>query len=196
MTPNSSAVLKCLKEKNITKLELTSNVAKVTVGAHDYQIGNKIYISGSSYPLFNKTVSPVTITATTATTISFSLTGTDLPATNAYNNSTNAYPIVYPYPKAWAEPTSPALYPNKQKGILSVKNANSGSGTVKVSCGYSNAITKGIPVTAGLAYSFSVYAAGDSSARNVTASIDWYDRFGTYISSSAGSATSDITDCP
>jgi hypothetical protein len=193
VTPNSSATLKCLKEKNVTKLELTSNVAKVTIGTHNYQVGNKVYISGSSYPLFNKTAAPVTITAITSTTVSFSLTGTDVPSTNAYNNSTNAYPILYPYPKAWAEPTSPTLYPNKRKGILAVKNSNSGSGTVKLSCGYENVITKGIPVTDGLAYSFSIYASGDSTSRNVTAGIDWYDRFGVYISSSAGSATSDST---
>lgn len=192
-SPDSSAVLKCLKEKNITKVALSSNVATITVGAHDYQVGNKIYISGSSYPLFNHTASPVTITAIGSTTISFSLTGTDVPTTNAYNNSTDAYPIVYPYPLAWDEPTTPTLYPNKQNGILAVKNNNAGSGTVALSCGSTNAITKGIPVEAGLAYTFSIYAAGDSSARNVTAGIDWYNRFGVYISSSTGSATSDST---
>jgi hypothetical protein len=193
VTPNASATLKCLKEKSITQLELTSNVASLTIGAHEYQVGQKIYISGCSYGLFNKTASPVTITAVTSTKVSFSLTGTDIPITNAYNNILEVYPIVYPYPKAWVEPTSLLLYPNKRKGILAVKNANSGSGTVKVSCGYDNPIIKGIPVTAGLAYSFSTYAAGDSSARNVTAGIDWYDRFGVYISSNAGSATSDST---
>jgi hypothetical protein len=191
-SPDGSASLYCLNNKNVTKLSLTSNVATLTLGAHPYQVGNKVYVSGSSLPLFNSTSSPVTITAISSTTISYALTGTDVSTLNAYNESTNAYPIVYPDPKAWNETTALTLYPNKQKGILAVKNANSSSGTVKFSCGSSNAITKGIPVTAGLAYTFTMYSVG-STARNVTVGIDWYNRFNVLLSSDTGSATSNLT---
>ena len=45
-----------------------------------------------------------------------------------------------------------------------------------------------------LDYTFSIYASkGAFTARNVTAKIRWYDRFGTYISTSSGSAVSDNT---
>ena len=191
-SPDSSAVLYCLKNKNITKVSLTSNVATLTIGTHSYQVGNKVYVSGSSLPLFNKTASSVAITAITATTISYALTGTDVSILNAYNESTDAYPIVYPDPKAWNETTALTAYPNKQSGILAVKNANVGSGTVKVSCGSTNAITKGVPVTAGNAYTCTIYSVG-STARSVTVGIDWYDRFGALLSSSVGSATSNST---
>jgi len=192
-TPDSSASLFSLTERRIKALQLLSNVATLTVEPHNYQVGNKVYISGCSFPLFNKTTTPVTITARTSTSISFALTGENIDTVNAFNNTTDTYPIIYPYPKAWQEPTSLNLYPNKRKGILSVKNSKTPSGTVKIQCGYDNAVLKGIPVTAGQVYSFSVYSSGDVSARNVTVGIDWYNRFGVYLSSSNGSATSNLT---
>ena len=192
-TPDSSATFYSLTERRVKALSLTSNVATLTIEAHNYQVGNKVYISGCAFPLFNKTSAPVTITAKTSTSISFALPGEDIDTVNAFNNATDKYPLVYPYPKAWVESTAPTLYPNKRKGILSVKNAKTPSGTVKVQCGYDNAILKGVPVTAGETYSFSIYSVGDASARNVTVGIDWYNRFGSYLSSSTGSATSNST---
>lgn len=189
---DASATIYCLKNKDITKVKLLSNVATLTIGAHDYQVGNKVYISGCALTLFNSTVSPVTITSRTSTTISYSLTGTDVTEINAYNNTTNAYPIVYPYPDAWDEPTTLPDYPNKQKGILSVKNSNALAGTVVLSCGSDNAILYGIPVTAGTAYSFSIYSVGTAS-RTVTPKIEWYDRFGVIISTSSGVAAANGT---
>ena len=190
---DSSATIYSLKEQKITKLKLLSNTATLTIGAHNYQVGNKVRISGCALPLFNSTGSGVTITARTSTTISYSLTGTNVTEINAFNNLTNAYPIVYPDPLCWSEPTAPTSYPNKQKGILAVKNANSGSGTVLLSCGYDNSILKGIPVTAGSVYSFSIYAVSGGTARTITPSIDWYNRFGVFISNSAGTGASDST---
>lgn len=186
---DSSASLYNLKQHKVTKFSLTSNVATLTVGAHNFQVSQKVYVSGFVATLFNTGASTVTITTVTATTISFALTSPNLPESNAYNNSTDTYPLVSPYPTPWNETTTPAGYPNKQKGILAVRNANTASGTVLLSCGSSNAITKGIPVTAGQAYSFSIYSAANGTTRTITVGINWYDRFGTYLSASAGTGT-------
>jgi hypothetical protein len=190
---DQSAHLYALKEKQIKTVQLTSNVATLTIKTHDYQIGNKIYIKNSKIGIFNSTVTPVTITGITSTTISYSLTGADIPLTNVYDDVTGTYPILYAAPKAWIETNSTEYYPNRQKGILSIVNANSNSGTLTIKCGADSPITKGIPVTAGSAYTFSIYSVAGSTARNVTLGIDWYNRFGTFISSSTGSATSNAT---
>jgi len=197
-SPNSTAVLYCLKEKKVTKLSLTTNVATLTIGAHSYQVGNKVFTKNFSLGLFNSGVSAVTITAITSTTISYALTGTNIVTSNAYNNTLNVYPSITPEPYAYSEPTTASsLYPNRQKGVMAVKNANGTSGTIKVSCGVSSTtsspIKVGIPVTAATAYSFSVYSAAGTTLRSITAGIDWYDRFGVYISSSAGTGTNNAT---
>ena len=191
-SPNSSASLYCLKQYKVTGLSLTSNVATLTIGAHNYQVSQKIYTSGFSSTLFNSGASTFTITAVGATTISFALTGTDVPTTNAYNNSTDSYPLISPYPTPWNQTTTPTGYPNKQKGILAVRNASVSSGTVAFSCGESNAITKGVPVTAGQVYSFSIYTSADGTTRTITVGIDWYNRFGVYLSSSTGTGTANV----
>lgn len=196
-SPNSTALLYCLKEKKVTTVSLTSNVATLTVGSHSYQVGNKIYTKNFSLPLFNSGNSAVTITAISSTTISYALTGTDVVAINAYNNVLNVYPTISPEPYAYQEPTtSIGFYPNRQKGIMAVKNASASTGTVKITCGTpnSNSVIKiGIPVSASTVYSFSVYSAAGTTARTITAGIDWYDRFGGYISSSTGTGTSNAT---
>ena len=137
--------------------------------------------------------STFTITAIASTSLSFALTGADVPSTLAYNTALELAPTVSPAPFPWPESTAPTLYPNKQKGILSVRNAGTSTATLKVSCGDSNVITKGIPVEASTAYSFSVYSVAGSTTRTITVSIDWYDRFGVYISSSAGTGTANAT---
>lgn len=196
-SPDSTAVLYCLKEKKVTTVSLTSNVATLTIGSHSYQVGNKIFTKNFALPLFNSGVSPVTITAITSTTISYALTGTNVVAINAYNNTLQAYPTISPEPYAFAEPTTASsLYPNKQKGILAVKNASATPGTIKIACGITNSKSVkniGVPVTAGTAYSFSVYSAAGVTLRNITAGIDWYNRFGVYLSSSAGTGTNNAT---
>jgi hypothetical protein len=188
----SVATLSCLKVKKVTAVSLTSNVLTLTVGAHQYAVGNKIYVFGFDKPLFNQTTS-VAITAVGATTVSFSLTGADYAQTTAWNDTTNEFPTIAPYPDPWNESTAPVNYPNLKKGILAVKSAAVGGGTVKVLCGSDNAITKGIPVTGDLFYSFSLYAVSSATSKNITLGIDWYNRFGVYISSSAGTATASGT---
>jgi hypothetical protein len=188
----TNATLACLKVKKVSIVALTSNVLTLTIGTHDYKVGNQIYVFGFDKPLFNQTTA-VTLTAVTGTTVSFALTGTNYPSTTAWNPVTNEFPTIAPYPNPWDEPTTPTNYPNLQKGILAVKNSSATAGTVKVLCGSSAPITKGIPVTAGLAYSFSFYTVNSTTTRQVTAGIDWYTRFGVYISSFAGTATASGT---
>lgn len=180
--------LYCLKKRNITSVAINTNVATLTIGAHDYQVGNKITISGSDKPLFNS-VTGLTITARTSTTISYALTAGNLSTTDAWNKSTAKYPVVAPFPASWVETTAPADYPNKQLGIMAIKNASGSAGTVTADCGSDAPITKGIPVTAGTAYTFSVYTVNSSNSRQVTLNIKWYNRFGVLISTSTGSAT-------
>ena len=192
-SPNASANIYCLKQKNVTKLQLTSNVATLTIGTHDFKVGHKIFTNNFSLPLFNSGVSTFTLTAVTSTTISFALTATNVPLTASYNEALDTYPIVRTEPFPWPEPTALTNYPNKNKGILAVRNAGVSAATLSIKCGDTNSITKGIPVLASTAYSFSVYSIAGSTTRTITVGIDWYDRFGVYISSSAGTGTANAT---
>ena len=181
----SNASLYQLGTKLISKVSLTSNVAELTIGSHNYVAGTKVTVSGCPLPLFNQ-VTAVTITAVTATSIKFALTATDVAETKTTGT-------VSPTPLPWAEITAPTNFPNKQNGILAITNSNASSGTVSIGCGTSNPVTKGVPVTSGLAYTFSVYTSAKSTTRTVTAKIHWYDRFGVSISTSSGTGLSNTT---
>jgi hypothetical protein len=184
--------LYCLKKRNITAFAISSNVATLTIGAHGYQVGNKITISGSDKPLFNS-VTGLTITAITSTSVSYALTASNLATTDGFNKTTVKYPVVAPYPTPWVETTTPSDYPNKQAGIMAIKNASVSAGTVTADCGSDAPITKGIPVTAGTAYTFSTYTVNSTNSRQVTLNIKWYNRFGVLISTATGSATASGT---
>ncbi len=189
-TNNTSVV--ALTEKTATRIVVATSVATLTIGAHNFKVNQKVFVSGSKYPAFNTgTVTPVTITAVTATTISYASTVTTFPSTSLFNPDTEEYPKVTAYPIPHIESSTPAAYPNKQKGILSV-NRLSGTGDIDLECGLSNPITKGVPVTAGLSYAFSFYAGSMGTVRNIVAKVRWYDRLGVYISESAGTATSTV----
>ena len=89
---------------------------------------------------------------------------------------------------AYIESTAPSTYPNSALGALKVLATF--SGTVTLDCGLSTPITKGIPVSPGTAYSFSIYGRANSTSRTATAVIKWFDRFGNYISSDSGTGLS------
>lgn len=184
----SNATLTQLGTKSITRVSLTSNVATLTVGSHSYVVGNKIFVKDCPLPVFNSPSVALTITAVTSTTISYSVTGP-----NVASRATAG--TVVPAPAPYEEPTSPANYPNKRLGILCLTNSSATAGTVTASCGNSDAVTKGIPVTAGQQYSFSVYSTAGSTTRSVTVGIRWFTRFGVLIgSASTGtSATNSAT---
>jgi len=181
---NSSATLIQLDIYSITAVSLLSNVATITIGKHTYKVGHKIAISACSAPLFN--ISSATITAVTNTTVSYALTASDL-------STTVATGYLSPKPSPWQEITAPNLFPNKQTGILAVTNASASSGTVLFSCGDDGAVLGGIPVTTGSSYSFSIYVVAGTTTRAITLKINWYDRFGTLLSTSTGSSVTDAT---
>lgn len=185
---DGSATFAALTKKLVTSISLTSNVVTAVIGAHAYQVGNKINTDGFAQPLFNTAGTPKTITAVTATSVSWALTASDVASFNCFNNATNVYPNLVPYPTPWAEPTALAQYPNKQLGILAVKNATASPATVTVSCGLVSPVLEGVPVTGGLSYVFSVYSAAGTTLRAVTLKINWYTRLGDLISTSSGSA--------
>lgn len=89
-------------------------------------------------------------------------------------------PVLQPYQEAY----SPTNFPNSANGLLKV--TASSSGTASFTCGQSAPVTKGIPVSVGTSYTFSVYARSKTNTRTVSATISWYDRFGTFISTSTG----------
>jgi hypothetical protein len=182
----SNASLSSVRRASITQVSLSSNVATLTIGSHEYKVGNKFYVQDMALPLFSSPSTAKTITARTATTISYSLTGADLAARRQTGT-------VVPVPEPYAESTAPIFFPNKQTGILCVTNTSGSSATVEVACGISAPITKGIPVTAGSAYTFSVYSTADSTVRTITPKIRWYTRFGVLISTTSGTATANTT---
>lgn len=177
----SNAGFSALTTCNVTHYQVASNYIILTLDReHGYRIGDQINVSGSPIPLIN-TTSPVAITAVTTTTVSFAKTFYDIAKTKTTG-------VVSPSPTPWDEPTTIAGYPNKQSGILRVYNSSASAGTVSISAAESDPIGSGIPVTSGLPYTFSVYSVG-STSRSVTVSIHWYDRFGTSISTTNGTAT-------
>jgi hypothetical protein len=185
---DNSAIFKSLVKKSIKSISVTSNVVTAVIGTHNYAVGNKINTDGFAQPLFNTVGSPKTITAVTATSVSWALTAINIASFNCFNANTSLYPNLFPYPTPWAETTALAQYPNKQNGVLAVKNATATAGTVTVSCGLSSPVLKGIPVTGGLSYVFSVYSAAGTTLRGVVLKINWYDRFGDLISTTTGSS--------
>jgi hypothetical protein len=65
--------------------------------------------------------------------------------------------------------------------------------TASFSCGQVTPVTKGIPVTAGSAYSFTIYSRAKTNARSVSINIDWYTRLGVYISSGTAATSTNST---
>lgn len=103
------------------------------------------------------------------------------------NMTVIAYSDLAPY----IEPTTPELYPNKQNGSLKLKAISNGD--VQIACGLSNPKIKGIPVTAGLVYTFSIYAQTAVTSRKVFVDIRWYDLSGVELSRAGENKKSDLT---
>ena len=91
-------------------------------------------------------------------------------------------PVVTPY----NESTSPSDFPNISTGIM--KAVATASGAMSFADGLSAPRTKGIPVTAGLAYSLSLYSIAKTTARSITLTVNWYDKYGVLLSTSAGAS--------
>ena len=80
-------------------------------------------------------------------------------------------------------------FSNRQQGSMEVTAVAGGNvSLVSASADYT---LYGVPVTAGSAYTFSVYARAAATVRAVTTSISWYTRAGVFISTSTGTSTND-----
>ena len=112
---DSSANVNAAVAKEIKRVSITSNIARLVIGSHNFLKGDKVTIDGFDMPLFNTLSNAVTLTSVDSTSVSFSLTAVDLGLRDAYNLLAVAYPVVHPYPTPWSEPTAPTLFPNKQK---------------------------------------------------------------------------------
>jgi len=181
----SNATLTQLGTKSITTVSLTSNVATLTIGTHGYVAGNKIFVKDCPLPVFNSPSVSVTITAVTSTTVSYAVTGP-----NVASKTTTG--TVVPAPVPYAEPLSPANYPNKRMGILCLKNSSATSGTVSIHCGADSPVTKGVPIVAGQQYTFSVYATS-STTRSANVSLGFRNRFGVAIGTVTNGASASST---
>lgn len=194
-SPNSSSLLSQVGKKDISAVAISSNQARLKIGAHGFGVGQEIFIFNCPFPIFNSPVTAKTITSVDVDSIYFALTATDFPLRSAYNFTIEEFPYVVPNPNPWVENTTPALFPNKRKGILAVKNANATQpAEIYISCGDAKPVTLGIPVKTGIQYTFSGYTASSGAGRSIQAAIKWYDRFGALMSTSTGNGVTNATN--
>ena len=190
ISSDSTATINSLIKKDVTELSVTSSVARLVIGSHNYKVNQKITVSGSPYPAFNSS-SPLTISAIDSTSVSVASTITSFSAKSGFNKVTEAYTKISPSPAPYSENTAPVGYPNKQLGILAV-NKTTGTGNTTIECGDDNPILKGIPITASQQYTFSTYASSVGTVRGIVLKIKWYDRLGALLSTSTGSSTTTV----
>lgn len=185
-TPDNTASLSQLGIKEVTRYQVNNNNLRMIVGNHGYKIGDKITVSGFKVPGYNFST-PVAITGTDPLSyIEILVSSPDVASVSALNDLSREYPKITPSPTPYFEATTPALYPNKQNGILSVANNTSSPQVVVASCGTASPVTLGIPITSGDTYTFSIYSAALSTTRSFTAGISWYDRFGIFMATTTG----------
>lgn len=193
VSPDNTATLSQAGSKKVNRYFVNNNILRLVIGRNGYAIGDKITISGFKEPKFNSS-NPFTVIGTSSTQftgyVEIAMTAPDSAETTAINIDTGNFPVITPYPAPFAEPTALALYPNKQKGILSVANATGTAQAITITCGSASPITLGIPVTSGDTYTYSVYSAAGSTSRSLTASISWYDRFGVFMATTTGNPVS------
>lgn len=188
---DGSGTLKQIGIKTVNSFYLNANTLHLNIGPNGYRVGDYVTLSGFKIPKFN-IVTPAAITGSDATGIDLNIVAPNIALNSAFNPDTQAYPTVTPYPVPRYEATAPALYPNKQKGYLSLANAGASAAVVTATCGSSNPIVYGIPVTSGDTYTFSAYSAASVTSRTFTAGISWYDRFGVFMATSTGSSVSNV----
>ena len=93
---DSSANVNAAVAKEIKRVSITSNIARLVIGSHNFLKGDKVTIDGFDMPLFNTLSNAVTLTSVDSTSVSFSLTAVDLGLRDAYNLLAVAYPVVHP----------------------------------------------------------------------------------------------------
>jgi hypothetical protein len=99
----------------------------------------------------------------------------------------NSAGTILPY----LEPTSLDYTPNKNSSFLKIESEVDDD--VEIVCVGDDAVTSGIPIKGDNKYLFSVYTTADDEPRDIVLSINWYDRFGTFISTSEGDSFTNTT---
>jgi hypothetical protein len=188
---DNSGTLRHIKSDIVNSFFVNSNTVHLNIGVNGYAVGDFVTLSGFKIPKFNS-ITPLAITGSDSTGIDLNIVAPNIALVSAFNTDTQDYPTVTPYPQPLNEATAPALYPNKQKGYLSVSNAGSSSAVVTINCGSSNPIVYGIPVISGDPYTFSAYSAASVTSRTFTVGISWYDRLGTFMATTTGSSVSNV----
>jgi hypothetical protein len=188
---DSSGTLRHIKSASVNSFFVNSNTVHLNIGVNGYAVGDYVTLSGFKIPKFNA-ITPVAITGSDSTGIDVIITAPNIALVSAFNEDTQSYPTVTPYPVPRNEATAPALYPNKQKGYLSLANAGSSPAVVTTNCGSVNPIVYGIPVTSGDSYTFSAYSAASVTSRTFTTGISWYDRLGVFMATTTGSSVSNV----
>lgn len=188
---DSSGTLRHIKSNTVDSFFVNANTLHLNIGVNGYTVGDFITLSGFKIPKFNSTT-PVAITGSDATGIDLSMVAPNIAVVSAFNTDTQNYPTVTPYPLPRNESTAPALYPNKQKGYLSLANAGASSAVVTIACGSTNPIVYGVPITSGDTYTFSAYSAASVTSRTFTTGISWYDRLGNFMATTTGNSVSNV----
>ena len=188
---DSSGTLRHIKVDTVTSYFVNSNTLHLNIGENGYAVGDYVSLSGFKIPKFNS-ATPIAILGTDLTGIDLNIVAPNIALVSAFNEDTQSYPVVTPYPAPRYEATAPALYPNKQKGYLSLANAGASPAVVTATCGTSNPVVYGIPVTSGDQYTFSAYSAASVTSRTFTVGISWYDRLGVFMSTKTGDSVSNV----
>jgi hypothetical protein len=188
---DSSGTLRHIKSDTVLSFFVNSSTVHLNIGVNGYTVGDFVTLSGFKIPKFNS-ITPVAITGSDATGIDVNIVAPNIALVSAFNEDTQSYPTVTPYPEPRNEPTAPALYPNKRKGYLSLANAGSSPAVVTATCGSTNPIVYGIPVTSGDPYTFSAYSAASVTSRTFTVGISWYDRLGVFMATTTGNSVSNV----
>jgi hypothetical protein len=188
---DNSGTVRHIKLDTVTSYFVTSNTLHLNIGENGYDVGDYVTLSGFKIPKFNS-ITPIAILGTDPTGIDLNIVAPNIALVSAFNEDTQDYPVVTPYPAPRYEATSPALYPNKQKGYLSLANAGATAAVVTASCGSTNPIVYGVPVISGDSYTFSAYSAASVTSRTFTVGISWYDRLGVFMSTKTGDSVSNV----
>lgn len=193
MSPDSTATIKNPQVDTVTKFFSNNNVLRLIIGTNGYSIGDQITVTGFKNSRYNSFSAVAIIGVDNTSYIEVATNSPDIALDSAYNPDTGAFPVITPFPAPYSEPTTPSLYPNKQKGILALSNATGIAQAVTIACGQTSPKTLGIPITSGDTYTFSIYSAAKSTTRSFTTGISWYDRFGVFMATTTGTPATNAT---
>jgi len=175
----------------ITSWSTSGNTITVTCvynskNSSAFATGSSVYIKGSpsidgAYTS-GVVVSTVTNTIQQVNTLTVTITTvTGNPTASGTTGYLYAQPVL-PY----SETGNPMGVANAIQGLGILTTSN---GVVSASCGASNAVGQGIPVTSSLSYTFSYQVYSVTATNSFFAGISWYDYRGNFISTNTSTGT-------